>query len=396
MRVGIFGGSFNPPHIGHIAAARQVMELLCLDKLLLIPARTAPHKQLPEGSATPQQRLEMLSLAVKGMERTEVSPIELYREGVSYTYETVLQLKEQYPNDELVFIMGSDMFLSFDTWKHPEVIVSNASLGVLYRGDNDEVQQINQKLSQMQQQGATIYLAENQVLSLSSTDLRRMIVFGCGEGLMPPGVGDYVRVHQLYGAGKDYRNLPMDQLEQVVKGLLKPNRIPHVLGCRDTAVALARHWGANEADAARAGILHDITKALPTALQLTLCDDYGIMLDAFSQKNPKTLHALTGSLVAKRVFGENPEVVAAIRYHTTGKPDMTLLEKIIYVADYMEPNREFPGVEKLRELAYSDIDEALRLGLEMTLELLEKQGREISCESKEALAWLRRKEQSVC
>ena len=84
-------------------------------------------------------------------------------------------------------------------------------------------------------------------------------------------------------------------------------------------------------------------------------------------------------------------MVQAIRHHTTGKADMNLLEKIIYVADYMEPNRNFPGVEKLRELAFSDLDEALKLGLTMTLDLLKQQGSEISPESREALAWLNRK-----
>ena len=86
-------------------------------------------------------------------------------------------------------------------------------------------------------------------------------------------------------------------------------------------------------------------------------------------------------------------MVSAIEHHTTGKADMTLLEKIIYVADYMEPNRDFPGVEKLRELAFSDIDAALKLGLEMTLQHLANQGAEVSPESREALAWLNRPKQ---
>lgn len=112
------------------------------------------------------------------------------------------------------------------------------------------------------------------------------------------------------------------------------------------------------------------------------------MLDAFSTKNPKTLHALTGSLVARRIFGENQAVVEAICCHTTGKADMNLLEKIIYVADYMEPNRDFPGVEELRRLAYTDITQALALGLRMTLDMLIQQGREISPESQAALQYL--------
>ena len=143
----------------------------------------------------------------------------------------------------------------------------------------------------------------------------------------------------------------MEELEQVVVNLLNPNRVKHVLGCRDTAAEMARIWGVDETDAARAGLLHDITKALDGPLQLTLCSEYGKVLDEFSENNPKTLHAFTGSLVAQRIFGENDAVVAAIESHTTGKPAMNTLEKIIYVADYMEPNRDFPGVEELRHLA---------------------------------------------
>ena len=183
----------------------------------------------------------------------------------------------------------------------------------------------------------------------------------------------------------------MEELEKVVISLLNPNRVAHVLGCRDTAVDLAKHWGADETDAARAGILHDITKALDGPLQLTLCEGYGKILGEFSRNYPKTLHALTGSLVAQRIFGENENVVSAICHHTTGRADMTLLEKIIYVADYMEPCRNFPGVENLRRLAYLDIDSALKLGLEMTLEHLARQGNEVSPETREALDWLEQK-----
>ena len=189
-------------------------------------------------------------------------------------------------------------------------------------------------------------------------------------------------------ADKDYKNLSTEDLAQVVAGLLKPDRVAHVLGCHRTAVELARRYGADETDAARAALLHDITKALDGPEQLTLCREYGTILDAFSTQNPKTLHALTGSLVAERVFGENKAVVEAIRSHTTGKADMNLLEMIIYVADYMEPNRDFPGVEQLRSLAYEDIRKALKLGLQMTLDMLRRQGRDVSPESQQALHWL--------
>ena len=388
-RIGIYGGTFNPPHVGHIRAAQCAVEAMKLSKLLLMPSCIAPHKVLPSNSPTPQQRCEMLQLAAG--EKMEVCDMELRRGGISFTFETVEQLRQQYPDKELILFMGTDMFLSFLTWREPRRIIDNASIGVFYRGETGEMETIREQKAKLETMGAKVYLVENPVTAISSTQLRRLLMFQCADPFLPDGVGDYIREHGFYGAGRNYRNLPMEELEPVVTGLLKKSRVNHVLGCRDTAVELARHWGADVTDAARAGILHDITKAIDGPLQLTLCREYGTMLDDFSIRYPKTLHALTGSLVADRIFGESEAVVSAIRHHTTGKADMNLLEKIIYVADYMEPCRDFPGVEKLRELAFSDIDAALKLGLEMTLVHLANQGNEVSPESREALAWLNNK-----
>lgn len=390
-RIGIYGGTFNPPHIGHIQAAKQAVATLGLCKLLLIPAYAPPHKAvLPSNSPTAEQRLEMLRIAAAGCPEMEASDLELEREGVSYTCETVELLRKRYPKAELVLLMGTDMFLSFESWMHPEEILKDASLGVFYRGDKGERDAIQKKKADMEARGANVYLVQNHVIPISSTQMRRLLAFRCAGEFLPEGVLDYVRAHNLYDTRTDWKHLPMEQLEQVVIRLLNPNRVAHVLGCRDTAVALAKRWGADVTDAARAGILHDITKAIDGPLQLTLCDAYGKLLDDFSKRYPRTLHALTGSMVAQRIFGENEAVVSAIEFHTTGRANMSLLEKIIYVADYMEPNRDFPGVEKLRELAFSDIDAALKLGLEMILEHLKKQGNEVSPASRDALAWLNR------
>ena len=388
MRIGIYGGTFNPPHVGHIRAAKCAVDALKLDKLLLIPSCISPHKIIPAHSPTPEQRLRMLQLGVGENEKIQVSDLELSRGGTSFTYETVAQVKAMYPDSELFLFMGTDMFLSFRTWREPAKILENAAIAVFYRGDKQEKEEIAQEKQVLEAMGARVFLVENPVTVISSTDLRRLLIFRCPESFLPDGVMQYIREEGLYGSEDDLKSLSMEQLEQEVIKLLKPGRVAHVLGCRETAEDLAKHWGADPVDAARAGLLHDVTKALDGPLQLTLCQSYGIILDKFSNQNPKTLHALTGSLVAQRIFGENPAVVAAIRSHTTGKADMNLLEKIIYVADYMEPNRDFPGVEELRRLAYADIDKALKLGLTMTLQLLKQQGREISPESAQALAWL--------
>ena len=387
-RIGIYGGAFNPPHVGHIFAAEQAFRALDLSKLLLVPSNIPPHKQLPEGSADPWQRLAMLRIAAKDRPGWEVSDLEVSRPGTSYTYQTIRQLRQQYPDDELVLIMGTDMFLTFDHWVNPMEIAENASLAVMLRGSRGERSAVEEQMACFTARGISVTRIHNETIPVSSTQLRRLLAFRCASSLLPEGVGDYIEEHGLYQVGEDYRNLPMERLEKVVISLLNPNRVAHVLGCRDTAVAMARHWGADETDAARAGLLHDITKALDGPLQLTLCREYGTILDDFFQKYPKTLHALTGSLVAQRIFGENEAVSEAIRHHTTGKADMSLLEKIIYVADYMEPNRTLPYVEELRYLAFADIDAAVKLGLEMTLEHLATQNAEVSPATREALAWL--------
>jgi nicotinate-nucleotide adenylyltransferase len=388
-RIGIYGGTFNPPHIGHIRAAQHAVQALGLDELLLIPDRIAPHKVIPSGTANPQQRLEMVRLAAKGLDKAQVLDLELRRDGPSYTYQTMEELKQQYPHDELILLMGTDMFLSFLTWKNPEIILSHAALGVFYRGDRGEVEQIHGMKSRLEADGHTVYLVENPVVDISSTDLRRMLALHCAGPFLPDGVADYIRRHGLYETWTDWKNLSIEELEAVVIRLLNPKRVAHVLGCRDAAVSLARRWGANETDAARAALLHDITKALDGPLQLTLCSEYGIILDDFSRKYPKTLHALTGGYVAQRIFGENQEVVDAIFSHTTGKRDMNTLQMIIYIADYMEPNRDFPGVEDLRKAAYEDLHKAMELGLHMTLQHLARQGNEVSPASQEALEWLK-------
>ena len=383
-RIGIYGGTFNPPHIGHIRAAEYAVKELQLDRLLVIPSRISPHKQLPKDSPTPQQRLQMLKIATAGLPNMEVSDLELNREGTSYTYQTVQQVRQMYPDAKIYLLMGTDMFLSFHSWRNPELITQDAALAVFYRGDKNEVDAINSRVAEVEWE---VELIENPIIDISSTQLRRMLVFGCADSFLPQGVGDYIRSHGFYGTDECYRDLPMEELEKVVVSLLDPKRVAHVLGCRDTAVELARIWGADETDAARAGLLHDITKALDGPLQLTLCDAYGTILDKFGKDYPKTLHALTGSLVAQRIFGENEAVVSAIRSHTTGKAGMNTLEKIIYVADYMEPNRDFPGVNKLRHLAKTDLDGAMKLGLEMTMAHLARQGSAVSPESLEALAY---------
>ena len=186
-------------------------------------------------------------------------------------------------------------------------------------------------------------------MELSSTEVRQALAQGGGADLLPPAVYGYVLREKLYGTHKTLTGLTPDELRPIALSYLKPKRMPHVLGTEQEAVRLVRRYGGDETQARIAALLHDCTKKLDMPEQLALCAQYGIELDELEQKALKLLHSKTGAAIARDVFGVEDAVYDAIWYHTTGKPDMTRLEKIIYLADYIEPSRDFDGVETLRQ-----------------------------------------------
>ena len=387
-RIGIFGGSFNPPHLGHILAVREFQEKLSLDRVLLIPAATPPHKTLTANSPAARHRLEMTKLAAAELPYAQVSDIELRRSGASYTADTIDELRRIYPQDEFFLLMGTDMFLSLASWYHPERIAAQATVAVAHRSA-DNAQQLRSCADRLKETlNMETILVENEYLPHSSTSVRALLAFQAAEEYVAPEVLDYIQKNDLYFSRDDLKGLGFDRLQEVSLCLHNKKRVPHVIGCSDTAERLARKYGADPMDAKRAGILHDVTKALNAQEQLKLCDHYAMILDNFERLNPKLLHAKTGAVIAELIFGENKAVCDAIRWHTTGKANMSVLEKIIYLADYMEPNRSFDGVDELRRLTEENLDDALYLGLTMTMEQLKTNRREIDKNSNAALHWL--------
>jgi len=188
-------------------------------------------------------------------------------------------------------------------------------------------------------------------------------------------VFDHIKKIGAYTTGKSRKGLTVDELRHDAFSLHDEKRLPHVSGCEETAAKLAKHWGVNEETARRAAILHDVTKAVKLPQQLILAERYGIIHKIDAKRFPTVNHAFTASAVAQHVYGESEEVCSAIRWHTTGREKMSVLEKIIYLADFIEPTRTFDGVENFRELAYKDLDECLCRSLEHSLNYLA--GREV-------------------
>lgn len=187
------------------------------------------------------------------------------------------------------------------------------------------------------------------------------------------------------------RHLSDKHLRAISYSMVKAKRLPHIKGTEETAVALAKFWGVDPEKARRAAILHDCTKYWDLETQVAACDKYGIALDELERVSVKFLHAKTGAALAKYVFGEPDDVYDAIFCHTTGKPGMTKLDKVLYLADYMEPSRAFDGVEELRRLVWEDLDQAMILGLEMTVEELRERGAVVHQNTQGTLDDLRRK-----
>lgn len=377
MKIGIYGGSFNPPHLGHVKAALACRKELALDKVLVIPANIPPHKTLAGGGACAQERLRLTKLAFADLPGFAVLDLELRREGKSYTVDTLRELKAQYPKDDLFLMMGTDMFLSFQDWYRPEEIAKCARLVCFSRYDADEK---NREALEKQAQalersfGRRPVLLQNDCFDISSTEVRRLVFFGIAEPYLPEAVHSEIESLGLYGAGLDAKGLPFEKLRDVSLPLHKRTRVAHAQGVCETAREMARRFGADEALAARAGILHDVTKALHPAQQLALAEKLGATLTDFERQNPQLLHAKTGAAAARTLFGECEEVASAIAWHTTGKPAMTKLEKIVYLADMIEPNRSYPGVDEIRAAAARDLDEGTLLALRRTIAFLQEQG----------------------
>ena len=394
MKIGVYGGTFNPPHLGHVTAARAVFELLKLDLLLLVPDGQPPHKMLPPGSPSPEQRLEMTRLAGEQLglgEKVRTLDLELKREGRSYTAETLRQLHQQYPEDELWLLMGTDMFLTLQAWREPGEILSLAGIAAFGRTEEDTEELFSVQrdyLYRTYPQARIFTLTIPGVVDVSSTELRTMLARGEGGNLLPPAVYGYILREGLYDTRADLKHLPLRTLRPVALSYLKHKRIPHVLGTEQEAIRLAERYGADVEKARVAALLHDCTKRLDMEEQLALCRQYGIQLDALEQQALKLLHAKTGAAIARDVFGVDDEIYRAIWWHTTGHAGMTLLEKIMYLADYIEPSRDFPGVDKLRAVCYKDLDEGLLMGLEMTIEEMTSMGNPVhraTIEARDAL-----------
>ncbi|MDD6213178.1 MAG: nicotinate-nucleotide adenylyltransferase [Clostridiales bacterium] len=357
MKIGILGGTFDPIHKAHLEIGHQALEYFQLDQVWFMPAGNSYFKTVLGGSRVTDAyyRAAMVKLAIQGESRFHFSDMELIREGYTYTSDTLLELKHHNPDAELYFIIGADSLHTMKNWYAPEVIFHNASIIVAGRSNqiSEEVKQKDREYL-VNRYDAQIEFMELDHLDVSSSQIRMEIQHGIfPHPMLPDSINQYLEQHLLY------RNpLTEEEIMEVLQKKLKPSRYRHTLGVADTAEKMARCYGTVKPEQAHlAGILHDCGKNEGTAIT----------------------HGPVGARIAREEFGiTDEEILGAIRWHTTGKPGMSDLEKIIFIADYIEPGRDqAPRLNELRKMAYIDLDQTMVWILEDTLSYLKNIGTNI-------------------
>ncbi len=368
-KIAVMGGTFNPIHIGHLVAAEAVRRELGIERVIFIPTGNAPHKE--NDPMYNEHRYLMTVLATVANPYFEVSRTEIDRTGKSYTIDTIKELRLKYGEDcNIYFITGADAIEQILTWKDPEELLSICRFVAVTRPGYDRTRLEKAINTLKQKYKGNIEFLEVPALSISSTDIRNRVAAGKTiKYLVPEAVEKYILKFGLYFP--EYpRSALISHINEDLRNILTPKRFKHTQGVAEEAVKLAHIYNEDEDKAYLAGLLHDCAKCYTDEEKLQLCHKYNVPLDRVIKKQPDLAHSFLGGAMAKAEYGvEDEDIINAICYHTTGRANMSLLEKIIYIADYIEPNREyFPGLEEVRQLAYTDIDKAVERSLQNTIE----------------------------
>ena len=337
--IGIFGGAFDPPHKEHIAIAHGIVREYALEKVIFLPSGNSPHKTLETPFSI---RAEMLGAAIGG-EDFELDRLEETFPERAYSYRILPLLKEKY--GEILFVIGGDSLLHLDSWRLPGEILKICPLLVVPRGD-DALDILERKAAEFTSRYGGRILISKQVRgeSVSSTEIRAKVALGLATPEIAPEVAALIERYDLY----QEKRAMIDR----VRSMLTEKRWRHTCGVVLAGLKINERVGLPIEKVFISCLLHDCMKYAEKVHE-------GVPTDAIGSK---VLHAFNGAEEAKIGFGiTDPEIVDAIRYHTTGRAGMTPLDKLVYTADMVEElTRDFEGVEELRACAYENLDEGFK------------------------------------
>ncbi len=378
MRIGIFGGTFDPIHKGHIDVASAVLNTAGLDQLMFMPTGDPPHKV--HRNVTPGAlRLQMVRAAIEESDNPKfsVSDMEIQRNGYTYTIDTLRDLRAQAPEHEYVWIIGADVLADLKRWKDYHQVFRLCSFIAMYRPGYSRTH-FQMEYEELTQLGATIQFVEVPAVDISSTEIRN----ACEEGQdlsawVPKAVAEVIHTYGLYQPDKP---AALETIREELQKRLSPTRYTHSIGVMEEAVRIGRIVGASEEKCALAGLLHDAAREFTPAQYAWL---------GLKGENGALLHAKASEILASSRYGVgDPEILEAIACHTTGKAGMGTLAQILFVADYTEAGREGPHFDQVRDILDREgLMAAVLAECKMTIAHLEEQGRPICQDTVETRDW---------
>lgn len=366
----LYGGTFNPIHPGHIAVCRQAAALLSPEKILLMPTASPPHKIAPD-LAPGEDRLAMCRAASMFLPGAVVSDYEVANGGKSYTIDTLEHLADEYPGEKLYLLVGTDMFLTFEEWRRWREIGRLATVVAASRR-TDDLAAMEAMRTRLLAEGVPSVLLHNNALVLSSTELRAELHSGGFSPRLDPAVMGCIWMRGLYGCSE--RDRTPEALRAIVKGMVSEKRYLHTLGVEKASVYLAQRYGADPDKARTAGILHDVCKGLDRAAALQLIAGSDIISDINFPDTPNLLHSFAGAEYIKLLGVTDPDIVNAVRYHTTGRAGMSRLEMCVYLGDMISEERDYPDVDAMRAAADVSLESGMAYALSYQMPYLKSKG----------------------
>lgn len=381
MKYVIYGGTFNPPHLEHIAIARHAL-LSGYDRVVLLPSGIPPHKSC---NVSAQTRLEMLRIAARGSDKFIIDDHELKVGGVNYTSEVLPEVLKKYRGAH--YLIGGDSLIDLKKWHEPEKIIKMCPFLVCRRAGRDG--EFERALDYWRGMGADIRVMDYYPSDISSTLARLRAELGNYVGL-DEKVAEYIEKNAVYN---NYSRV-LTRLAQMVK----PARFEHCKRTCEYALMLnvRLRLRLDEEKVFLAGLLHDCGKGssvfdlnrakMPLSPQadeedrqkVARPEPFDVKLIPADAVGKPVEHQFVGALLAESVFGvKDEEMLNGIRYHCTGRAGMSTMEKLIFSADVLEEGRDYPGVDELRRVMLSDFEEGFRACLKASYDNVRKKGGEM-------------------
>ena len=380
----MFGGSFDPVHNGHENILRTALDYKKFDKIIIMPIGSPGHKPSCKAPFVVRKHLVELAFGDIGVEM-EVSDFEGNSSEKSYSYITVDYLKSLYPDSKIHFVIGADSAINLHKWMKWQHLAQNVTFLVFDR-EEGENSQLLKAVDNIKQYSPDTVIIKNKVFPVSSTQIRSLAATG-GDitGLVDRKVQPVIEKYSLYST--DFYRKNMGTARLLIPLMLREKRAQHTFNVAKLAVELAEMYGVDVQKAELAALLHDIMKQQPDSIMLHRARQSDI-IEKIDRKPMPVLHGFAASDFASREMGiEDQEILMAIKSHTCGRRNMTDLEKVIYLADMLSEERNFPEKEPLLALARQNLDKAMEQALKDSINWLKEKGGAIDTDSYEALEY---------